>query len=536
MDNSLEKLYIEVLNSYSEISEIEACIRYDLQFIRFKLLEQYFLIWVDECKYDLPLLLVESKDDYPHYIRYVEKINAKSICLFKNTEYINTLIPLKDKINMSISKLIALETLSESEKTKEYISEFPIYWSKYAKVTSDKWHLYLQEDKDFEILDVQYYGTKSKTVRFISQNLILNDDSKKLKFKPETALFIRITDLTDLRPPLSDNKWDSSQLINIMCNSQTSKISSEAYQYLLKTSFARKNLKIVFKIDVFYVACEITFKNQGEKKLIEKIQNEIVKVELFNIKRCDLKHLHSCIGNNISLLDKKILLVGCGSLGSYVLEEMVKSGLNNITVYDSDEYEVENIFRHKFPINLNGYNKAIISDFEINNYHPQIKINSNNKKFDTNENIEDVDLIIFTIGNTDNQLELNEWLNQKFKGKPVIYSWLEGDGKSSHALCTYNNGAGCYNCCFMDDNGNYINNKFNNSKPEEVKLITNYCGGTRAAYGNATLLTATFLTLKAIEDVFSSSEQKPFVYSYVDGLVSKNTELFSKGCKICNEN
>ena len=94
MDNSLEKLYIEVLNSYSEISEIEACIRYDLQFIRFKLLEQYFLIWVDECKYDLPLLLVESKDDYPHYIRYVEKINAKSICLFKNTEYINTLIPV----------------------------------------------------------------------------------------------------------------------------------------------------------------------------------------------------------------------------------------------------------------------------------------------------------------------------------------------------------------------------------------------------------------------------------------------------------
>ena len=69
-------------------------------------------------------------------------------------------------------------------------------------------------------------------------------------------------------------------------------------------------------------------------------------------------------------------------------EVMVKSGLNNITVYDNDEYEVENIFRHKFPINLNGYNKAIISDFEINNYHPQIKTEVNELRHKLNKYFE----------------------------------------------------------------------------------------------------------------------------------------------------
>lgn len=536
MDKELENLYIDALNSFSELNNIEPCTKYDVHFLRFNLKNKNFLILINDCKFSLPHIFVETEADYPHYLQYIDDLDARSVCLFKNIEYINTLIPLKEKVKMVISRLIKLESLSNDEIHNEYISEFPIYWNNFAKNSNTQWQLFLEGNKEFEELNVYYYGKNSKTIRIVSPNTYFNDKSDKLDFKNEIALFVKINSLTDLMPPLNGKKWGSTEILKIFCNSEKSKISQEAYNYICSKSFSKKSLKLIFQIDIYYVACEITFKNPGTRKLIDKFQNEILNVEHYKIKRCDLYYLHSSIGNRTDFLDKKILLIGNGSLGSYILEELIKSGLNNITIYDGDIYEPENIFRHKYDFFLCGYNKCAISEIIFNRYHPQINIKSYDKNFSKNENINDYDLIIFTIGKSDDQLMFNEWLNNKYKNKPVIFVWLEGDGKSSHALCTYNNRNGCYNCCFVNENGEYVDNKFNVSKPVEVKLMTDFCGGTRVAYGNSTLLTATYITLKTVEDIFSNKERQSFVYNYTNDTVTKCTNIYSKGCKICNEN
>ena len=46
------------------------------------------------------------------------------------------------------------------------------------------------------------------------------------------------------------------------------------------------------------------------------------------------------------LAEKKILLLGCGSLGGYIANELVKSGIEHMMLVDPDTLHETNIFRH----------------------------------------------------------------------------------------------------------------------------------------------------------------------------------------------
>lgn len=45
------------------------------------------------------------------------------------------------------------------------------------------------------------------------------------------------------------------------------------------------------------------------------------------------------------LKNKKVLIVGCGGVGSYALESLVRSGINNIGIVDFDKIDITNLNR-----------------------------------------------------------------------------------------------------------------------------------------------------------------------------------------------
>ncbi len=77
--------------------------------------------------------------------------------------------------------------------------------------------------------------------------------------------------------------------------------------------------------------------------------------------------------NNIKT--KKILLVGVGGVGGFVLESLVRSGISNIIIYDKDKIELSNLNRQIIANNTNigkfKIDEAIKHAKQINN---QIKI------------------------------------------------------------------------------------------------------------------------------------------------------------------
>lgn len=59
-----------------------------------------------------------------------------------------------------------------------------------------------------------------------------------------------------------------------------------------------------------------------------------------------------------NLLDGRLLLIGAGSLGSMVSEQLVRGGVSEIDIADSDVFKVGNTSRHTLGVNDIGYTKA----------------------------------------------------------------------------------------------------------------------------------------------------------------------------------
>ncbi|MCH5299858.1 MAG: ThiF family adenylyltransferase [Ruminococcus sp.] len=539
MDKEKYNLFSSIVLSYEGI---QICSDENEQYkekgiIPFVYNNKEFLLFIDIESQQMPRVFTSYQKDYPHYLSFNKKIGKREICLFDNTEFINSLIPVEDKIRIVIEKLLRLENLNLKEISKEYLKEFPVYWFRVCDFNKDKLQFYLSNNNEYTWLEARYFkhGTK-KIIRFSSKELFFNDSYNEISLKHSKALFLKVLNTDGIFPPINGEKWNVSEIVDIVANPQISRISTEAYNEICSLSYSEKNLTLILEINNFYVACEIEFKNKGTAKLIKKIKNETTNITHRKIDRCDFHYLSRRIGNSNMLNQKRILLIGYGSLGSYIAEELIKSGCVNLSVYDNDNYEAENICRHKFGFDWYGCNKAKIAEFKLKRIHPQINVIGYDKAFDSDDSIDDFDMIISAVGSSDTQIKFNKIFYEKFIGKPVIYAWLEGDGKSSHVLCSFNNKNGCYNCCFIDNDGKYTVNLINQSTSDEIKYLSNCCGGVRVAYGTSTLLSASLITLKAIKDAFSSSNKESFVYHFTNERISKTIDIKKEGCELCSEN
>jgi molybdopterin/thiamine biosynthesis adenylyltransferase len=105
-------------------------------------------------------------------------------------------------------------------------------------------------------------------------------------------------------------------------------------------------------------------------------------------------------------------LLGAGTLGSTIAEELIKSGVGNLTIVDYDSLEIGNVCRHRLGLNYVGQNKARALKTELLQKNPFAKINvfTSNPLLKPEEflsNIEAADLIISCFGNDSIELFVN---------------------------------------------------------------------------------------------------------------------------------
>lgn len=108
---------------------------------------------------------------------------------------------------------------------------------------------------------------------------------------------------------------------------------------------------------------------------------------------------------------KKILLVGCGGVGGYALETLVRSGINNIDIIDFDNIELSNLNRQIISTQKNIKNSKVEEAKKRSlSINPKININIF-KIFLNKENINELlnnnyDYIIDACDSVDTKVEL----------------------------------------------------------------------------------------------------------------------------------
>lgn len=149
---------------------------------------------------------------------------------------------------------------------------------------------------------------------------------------------------------------------------------------------------------------------------------------------------------NDFLLRKKMLLVGAGCVGASVAEILVRSGVYNLTIVDSDIFEVGNLSRHVLNVRNIGELKELSLCSYLNSLNPHANVEVINdtltidEEFKTNIALDKYDIIIDCTG--ENSV-LDVFQKADFKKRHIIASISVGLG-AKHLYMTIMNGATFY--------------------------------------------------------------------------------------------
>ena len=240
-----------------------------------------------------------------------------------------------------------------------------------------------------------------------------------------------------------------------------------------------------------------------------------------SISRVDKQYLMSRSSEVKNILaDKKVLLIGCGSLGGYIANELVKSGIENMMLVDDDYLYEINIFRHLLGLEYIGqYKCTALQNYLVKNI-PNLKLSS------LAENIEDAvqeesielgqyDLIISATGNHN----VNRWINQYIFlneiAVPVVYAWNEVLGIGNHVAYIEFGKTGCYECFIgRDEDTEELYDRTSYCRPGQsvVKKVAG-CGSSFIPYGSTISLKTACMCVDVVKKLFEGRYSENMIIS-----------------------
>jgi ubiquitin-protein ligase len=178
------------------------------------------------------------------------------------------------------------------------------------------------------------------------------------------------------------------------------------------------------------------------------------------IKRADPLWLHSRGGSGLRGLDrKKVVLIGCGSLGSSIAMALAQAGIGKLMLIDPEKLEWNNIARHELGAQNIGETKVLALAKIIKGHLPHVEVEGINSTWEkiferTPVFMQDADLVISTTADWNSNSLLNLRARTGITWPPILYGWTEAFGLAGHALYVSDRG-GCL-ACGSDGVGNFL--------------------------------------------------------------------------------
>ena len=227
-------------------------------------------------------------------------------------------------------------------------------------------------------------------------------------------------------------------------------------------------------------------------------------------------------GANSSLDSKKVLLVGCGSVGSELADKLGAMGVGNLDIADPDSFSTSNLYRHTLNRQYIGCSKSLAVKWELEAKYPWIRINAfyhQLLEFRSSSILNNYDLIIIAVGSPTHERIFHDYLVRNKFRTTVIYTWLEGYGIGGHAVLDIPNEKGCLRCAYVDPKTGVRGLASNlNFLQSDQNIVKNYagCGEMFIPYGS---MNSTQTALIAGE----------LAMKYLDGKLIQSTKVSWKG-------
>lgn len=322
------------------------------------------LIINDEKKISIIICIPEKwyRDLVDIYIENYDKIeflphidNKGKLCLFE----LEGILIDQNLPGILLQSLFRARNILEDGFSKnnaeDFIKEFELYWCqlpgirmlnfvvpvgdccKIVKCTSKK-PTQRKKEKQFEYLK----RVHSSTI-YVGENVDVLKRWKLGKTSIINAAYFIITPAVKIFPP-DIRKPVSLAFLNELLKYVSSKDISNTLPSLSKNKviiFEIKQPMGIINFIGFLVEDGRLEKNDGTYSL-----SSVSRLQPLAVHRSDKRYLMMRAAQPDINDKKKILVVGCGSIGGYLIYELAKIGFEDITIVDDDYLFEENIFRH----------------------------------------------------------------------------------------------------------------------------------------------------------------------------------------------
>lgn len=174
------------------------------------------------------------------------------------------------------------------------------------------------------------------------------------------------------------------------------------------------------------------------------------------VKRHTAEYMRERGGANLDVARIHIAVVGCGSVGSEIVDTLASIGFSDITLVDYDCFEVENVFRHFLGKYAIGRKKVHAIERELKRIYPNIECHAVNKDASSwieSEDLSRLDIIVLALGIPSLEREIVKRIKGRSVTPSVVVTWLEPLGLGGHALALPSGSKGCLDCLYCDFEG-----------------------------------------------------------------------------------
>ena len=202
---------------------------------------------------------------------------------------------------------------------------------------------------------------------------------------------------------------------------------------------------------------KVHFYNHKKEK-IEKIVN--ARIDQVYIQRIDKKYMLQRSGIEFDFSKKQILILGCGSVGGYIANNMCQIGVGALDLLDDDFFSKENVYRHFLgfdSLTKSSNFKAVLLKERLEQMYPYTDIDSLDyidrsveSFLSHKERLGNYDLIISALGEPTLNLEINRILYECSIATPFVCCFNEPYGIGGHAMVVNMSRESCLRCLYTD--------------------------------------------------------------------------------------
>lgn len=190
-----------------------------------------------------------------------------------------------------------------------------------------------------------------------------------------------------------------------------------------------------------------------------------------------------------TLESKKVVVFGCGAVGSHLASLLASSGVGRLLLVDKETFTAANLYRHLLGAESLGLKKAIALRDHLHRRFPDLVVAALAKMVEEalEENLDDIKdaaLVVLALGDETLERRLDQYFGAKVRR---VHVWLEPLGIGGHALaCGSPQIRGCLHCLYKnDDQFGLVNMAALVAPGQTFRKAIGGCAGTFTPFGAA---------------------------------------------------